>query len=118
MAWSDWAWEDYLEPPDALTLPTHVFEVTQYEEALNEGKRIASTNAAPMTRVRVRAPGPWRRNLRQLAEEHTDGAATSGWLRAEPVLQGAKTPHAEYRDLLDHLATVQTPASSATTWAP
>lgn len=107
VTWSDWAYEDYLSPPVALPLPTHVFEPTSYERALTEGKRLALANADPETHMRVRVPGPWWRNVLGIAEERTDLAAMRGWLRAEPVVAVGRETHVGYRDLVDQLAAAQ-----------
>lgn len=107
VTWSDWAWEDHLGPPVALRIPAHVFAATDYERVLGESKRLALANAVPKTRMRVRVPGPWWRNVVKPPNERTDAAAMRGWLRAEPVLTDVEEPHDGYRDVLDQLAVAQ-----------
>lgn len=107
VTWSDWAWEDYLSPPAALSLPTHVFEETRYERVLGEAERLALVNVVPETHMRVRVPGPWWRNLRTDVEERTDTATMRGWLRAKPIAVDGKETNSGYRDLLDQLAAAQ-----------
>ena len=114
VTWSDWAWEDYLSPPAALSLPTQVFEETRYELVLDEAERLALANAGPETHMRVRVPGPWWRNLRTNAEERTDNAAMRGWLQARPIAVVGKETHGGYRDLLDQLTAAQRLIRSAT----
>ena len=68
--WSEWAWDNYMEAAQPLpSLPVCRFEPTTYEETLRDAERLALTNRDPMTRVRVRQPGPWWRNILRIPQE-------------------------------------------------
>ena len=109
--WSDWAWENHTEPPVPLpSLPVCRFEASAYEAALREAERLALTNRDPVTRVRVRHPGPWWRNIRRIPQERTDADAMLGWLEAEAeaVAPALGEADGDYRDFLINLDRAQT----------
>lgn len=107
--WPEWAWEDHIEPLMPLpTLPVCRFPADEYANALRDAEGIARSNREPMTRIRVRAPGPWWRNVRRVAEERTDASARLGWLFAEAVAPTLADADGDYAEVLFNLDSAQT----------
>lgn len=107
--WSEWAWEDYFEPAQPLpSLPVCRFEPTTYDETLRDAERLALANRDPMTRVRVRPPGPLWRNIFRITQERTDAGAMLGWLHAEAVIRALGEAHGGYADFLINMDSAQT----------
>jgi hypothetical protein len=109
VAWSEWAWENYLEPAQPVpSLPVCPFEPTTYEETLRAAELLALANREPVTRVRVRQPGPWWRNILRIPQERTDPGAMLGWLHAEAVIPALGEADDDYADFLINLDSAQT----------
>jgi hypothetical protein len=107
--WSEWAWENYVDPAQPLpSLPVCRFEPTTYEETLRDAERLALANRGPMTRIRVRQPGPWWRNILRIPQERTDAGAMLGWLHAEAVIPALGEADGEYADFLINMDSAQT----------
>lgn len=108
VVWSNWAWENQYEPPLRLdSLPARRFEVATYEQAISEAARVAAANREPMTRMRVRVPGPWWRNMHRAPQERTDEEAMLGWLMAQAVVPSIGEAEGTYFDFLVSLDTAQ-----------
>lgn len=108
VAWSRWAWENQYEPALRLvSLPAGRFDAATYEQALREAAEVASANREPMTRMRVRVPGPWWRNIRIAPQERRDEEAMLGWLQAEAVRPSIGDAEGTYFDFLVSLDTAQ-----------
>jgi hypothetical protein len=60
-----------------------------------------------MTRVRVRQPGPWWRNIMRIPQERTDADAMLGWLRAEAVIPAPGEADGGYADFLLNMTSAQ-----------
>ena len=105
--WSDWAWENYYEPALSLPLPVCRFDAITYEAALSQAGRVASANGELVTRVRVRRPGPWWRNIVGVPEERTDPKTMLGWLHAEAVKPSLTEADDGYADFLIELNSAQ-----------
>lgn len=107
--WSEWAWENYFEPALPLpSLPVCRFEPTTNEETLRCAERLALANRDPLTRVRVRQPGPWWRNILRATQERTDAGAMLGWLHAEAVRPALGEADGDYADFLINMESAQT----------
>ena len=106
--WSEWAWENYMDPAQPLpSLPVCHFEPTTYAETLRDAERLALANRDPMTRVRVRQPGPWWRNILRIPQERTDADAMLGWLLAEAVIPAPGEADGSYADFLLNMTSAQ-----------
>lgn len=106
--WSDWAWEDQYAPALPLaSLPVIRFDPAMYEQALRDAAAVSAANREPVTRMRVRVPGPWWRNALRAPQERTDEAAMLGWLRAEAVTPSPSEADSDYVDFLVSLDTAQ-----------
>lgn len=107
--WSEWAWEDYMDSAEPLpSLPVCHFEPTTYAETLRDAERLALANRDPMTRVRVRQPGPWWRNSLRIPQERNDIGARLGWLHTEALIPTVDEADGDYADFLDNLDSAQT----------
>jgi len=107
--WSEWAWENHMDPAQPLpSLPVCHFESTTYAETLRDAERLALANRDPMTRVRVRQPGPWWRNIFRIPQERTDADAMLGWLHAEAVIPALGKADGDYADFLINMDSAQT----------
>lgn len=106
--WSEWAWENYYEPLAPLSLPTCRFDANAYADALQEADGLALANRDPLTRMRVRAPGPWWRNIVHDPSERADPQAMLAWLNAEAVKPTLGDAEGDYADFLIDLDWAQT----------
>ncbi|NYG05570.1 hypothetical protein BJ986_000057 [Phycicoccus badiiscoriae] len=108
VAWTDWAWEDQYRPPLMLdSLTSAVFDADDYDRVIQEAVTLAAANVEPDTVMRVRAPGPWWRNIRRVAQERTDEQAMLGWLMAQAVAPKIGEAHGSYHDFLVSLDAAQ-----------
>jgi hypothetical protein len=99
---------NYFEPAQTLpSLPVCHFEPTTYAEILRDAERLALANRAPKTRVRVREPGPWWRNILRAPQERTDAGAMLGWLHAEAVTPALGEADGDYGDFLINMDSAQ-----------
>lgn len=107
--WSEWAWENHMDPALPLpSLPVCRFEPTIYDETLRDAERLVLANRDPRTRVRVRQPGPWWRNILRAPQERTDAGAMLGWLDAEAVRPALGEADDDYGDFLINMESAQT----------
>lgn len=107
--WSEWAWENYYEEPTVLsTLPTYRFDAGEYDQAQHTAERLALANRKPVTRMQVRTPGPWWRNIVRHPSERTDARAMLGWLNAEAITPTLADATGDYADFLISLDWAQT----------
>ena len=108
VTWSDWAVEDYHTPIRWLPkIPEFRFPAGDYAGALLAAESISEANREPVTRMRVRVPGPWWRNIVRDPEEREDPLARLGWLRVDPVEPALEEAEGEFWDFLVHLMGAQ-----------
>lgn len=106
--WSDWSWENYDEPLAPLSLATCRVDANAYADALQEAEGLALANRNSVTRMRVRAPGPWWRNIVRDPSERTDPQTMLAWLNAEAVKPALGDAEGDYAAFLIDLDWAQT----------
>jgi hypothetical protein len=108
VSWSEWAWENQYDAPLMLdSLASAVFGADDYDSVIHEAAHLAARNAEPETTMRVRAPGPWWRNIRRASQERTDEGAMLGWLMAEAVAPRVGEAEGSYLDFVVSLDVAQ-----------
>lgn len=105
--WADWAWERFYEDAEPVNMPSVTFCVTEYLEAVGDAVQRGGDGPRLLTRVRVRRPGPWWRNLRRVPEERTDRRTMLGWLEAQAVTPDLAAAEGDYFNFLSELDQAQ-----------
>lgn len=101
--WTDWAWEDFHAYTESVALPTMTFALGEYLGAVEDAAQLGAGGLTLLTRVKVRRPGPWWRNVRRLPEARTDQRTMLGWLEAQAVNPNKAEADGDYFEFLSAL---------------